>query len=72
MDINDYYHWHNNSSIDKAGGIVIYIGKNIIYQFHLEPVNVLEALSLLTNVTNNSSLKDFWFYRFHQYDKDFL
>lgn len=48
------------------------LGRILDINFHLEQVNNLKALSVLIDMTNNSTLKISGIYRCHQNDDDFF
>lgn len=70
INITGYTHFKNNSRINKADGVIIYVKSNLQYQTINEQFNDLKITSLLIELTNKSIFKISGLYRCHDYEID--
>lgn len=70
IHIPGYTHFENNSRINKADGVILYVKSNLQFQTINEQINELRITSLLIKLTNNSIIKISGLYRCHDYEID--
>ena len=68
IKLNGYKHYNNESMMNKADGVIIYVRDNIKHSVNIEIIDKLKVISVVIESNNKTNLKISGIYRCFDYD----